>query len=234
MSDTESIRLKMLGGWDLSQDGDSLLIGERQQRLVAALAIYGKRRRSFLSGLLWPECSEAHAMGSLRAAVFAAARRLPGLLLCAGHDLSLGGTVEVDLHRLRTALLEVASGHPAAIGEWFTSSSHADLLPGWYDDWVVAEQGRVQNCYLNAAERLAQLALDRSDRFEAVQLARTILEIDPTRESAVQILVEAYMAMGNEATALKVYLDYTRALEDELGVHPTPRIRHLVAPLLNG
>ncbi|MFI7742501.1 AfsR/SARP family transcriptional regulator [Kocuria rhizosphaericola] len=234
MSDTRNIRLKLLGGWDLTLDGSPLVIGDRQQRLVAALAIYGKRRRSFLSGLLWPECSDAHAMGSLRAAVFTAVRRVPGLLVCDGHDLSLDGEVDVDLHRLRTDLLDVASGGPATDVEWFTSACHADLLPGWYDDWVVAEQQRVQDLYLNASERLAQLSLERNDRFGAVQLARVIVEVDATRESAVHVLVEAYMAMGNDATALKVYRRYTRALEEELGVHPAPHLRRLVAPLLNG
>ena len=231
MDGQERVELTLLGGWDLRVDGTSQPVGFRQQRLIAALAVFGRRSRGFLAGLLWPECTEAHALGSLRAAVFTVSRRLPGVLACCGRELCLGEAVDVDLHRLRRALVSAASEAWVADPWWFASSSNADLLPGWYDDWVVTEQQRLHDLYLAAAERLAETALERHDHFTARHLAEVARGIDPLREGATRILLQAHLAMGNEATALSVFREYSATLADELGARPAPRIAALIAPV---
>ncbi len=220
--------LTLLGGWQLRVDGDLHPMGVRQQRLVAALAVFGPRSRRFLAGRLWPECTEAHALGSLRAAVFTVSRRLPGLLVCSGSDLRLGDAVDVDLHRLRRALSSSVFETAVADPWWFASASNADLLPGWYDDWVVTEQHRLHDLYLTATECLAETALARDDHFHARHLAEVARSIDPLRESATGILIRAHLAMDNEATALAVFHEYAAALADELGARPSPHIAGLL------
>ncbi len=228
MGDATSIRLKLLGGWELTSDGESLPIGTRQQRLVAALAIYGRRARSFYSGLLWPDCPDARAMGSLRAAVFTVTRRLPGLLLIRGHDLCLETTVDVDLHRLNATLAAICSAQAVTTDAWFASTSNADLLPGWYDDWLVAEQVRLRELYLNAAERLAERSLRERDHYQAVHLAQAVLDLDPLRESAVRILMRAHLEMGNHGAALKIFQRFAAVTASELGMEPSPQVQHLM------
>lgn len=229
MDEPRSIRLRLLGGWDLVVDGVSQPMGSRQQRLIAALAIHGRRARSLLGGLLWPDGTEAHAMGSLRAAIFATSRRVPGLIVVRGHDLCLGEDVDVDLHRLRSALS--ADPEDAADPEgWFASSSNADLLPGWYDEWVVGEQERLLARYLDVAEGLAGRALAGAEPFRALHLAQTVRDRDPLRESAARILVRAHMAMGNYATALRTYEQFAAFVADELGTQPSPQMLELIVP----
>lgn len=231
MDEKEPVTLRLLGGWELAVGGTAVAVGVRQQRLIAALAVLGRRSRSFLAGLLWPECNDAHAMGSLRAAVFTASRRVPGVLACCEHELCLGDGVDVDLHRLRRALASVDSDASAADPWWFASSSNVDLLPGWYDDWVVAEQHRLHDLYLTAAECLAGTALERHDHFHARHLAEVARGIDPLRESATRILIQAHLAMGNETTALAIFREYGAVLASELGVRPAPQIAELIAPV---
>lgn len=223
MEQEHDLKLKMIGGWDISRNGRSLSIGRRQQRLIAALAIHGKCPRSFLGGLLWPEDTETHAMGSLRATVFTIARRLPGVLLCAGHDLCLGDGMDVDLHKLRAAI----TAHRPPPGTWFAGYSNAQLLPGWYDDWVVTEQDRLRADYIDAAERLAGAALAEHDHYQALHLARLVVEGDPLRESATRILVQTHLEMGNRATALQIMHRYTDSVERELGTTPSSRFLEL-------
>lgn len=231
MDDQQRVELTLLGGWDLRVGGTSCQVGYRQQRLIAVLAVLGRRSRGFLAGLLWPECTEAHALGSLRAAIFTVSRRVPGLLACCGRELCLRETVDVDLHRLRRALVSAAAEAPGSDAWWSTSASNADLLPGWYDDWVVTEQQRLHDLYLTAAECLAESALERHDHFRARHLAQTARSIDPLRESATRILLRAHLAMGNEATALTIFHEYCTTLAGELGARPAPRIVELVAPV---
>lgn len=231
MDDQQRVELTLLGGWDLRVDGTSCRLGFRQQRLIAALAVLGRRSRGCLAGLLWPEGTEAHAMGSLRAAVFTVSRRLPGLLACCGRELCLAETVDVDLHRLRRVLAGATAGAPVTDPWWFTDASGANLLPGWYDDWVVTEQQRLRDLCLTAAERLAETALVRQDHFRARHLAETARSLDPLCESATRILLQAHLAMGNEATALGIFHTYCATLADELGARPAPRIVELIAPV---
>ena len=224
MEQAPDLRLKLIGGWDLSKNGRSLSVGLRQQRLIAALAIHGQRPRSFLGGLLWPQDTETHAMGSLRAAVFTIARRMPGVLSCTGHDLRLGDGMDVDLHKLRAAI----TAHRPSPGPWFAGYSNAQLLPGWYDDWVVTEQERLRADYIDAAERLAGAALAEHDHYQALHLARLVVDGDPLRESATRILVQTHLEMGNRATALQIMHQYTDAVEQELGITPSSRFLELL------
>ncbi|WP_426120757.1 AfsR/SARP family transcriptional regulator [Kocuria sp. LHG3120] len=224
MEQAPDLRLKLIGGWDLSKNGRSLSVGLRQQRLIAALAIHGQRPRSFLGGLLWPQDTETHAMGSLRAAVFTIARRMPGVLSCTGHDLRLGDGMDVDLHKLRAAI----TAHQPSPGPWFTGYTNAQLLPGWYDDWVVTEQERLRADYTDAVERLAGAALTEHDHYQALHLARLVVDGDPLRESAARILVQTHLEMGNHATALQIMHRYTDFLKQELGITPSSRFLELL------
>lgn len=233
MDDDDNVtELRLLGGWELSVRGAGVLVGQRQQRLLAALAVHGRKSRQFLSGLLWPDCTEAHAMGSLRASVFSVSRRLPGTIDACGHDLSLRQSVHVDLHRLLDFLAHPTS-EPAQVPDdrWLVDRSHLDLLPGWYDDWVVTEQERLRSLYVNAVEQLARNALDRGDVYRGLTLAQIVRDLDPLRESPVRILVECHLAIGNEAAALHAFRCFRTTLADELGTLPSARITGLVSAL---
>lgn len=223
------VELTLLGGWELRVDGVSQQMGFRQQRLVAVLAIFGRRSRSFLGGLLWPDCTEAHALGSLRAAVFTVSSRLPGLIACCGRELRLSDAVDVDLHRLRRALAGEDSEAVDAATPWFAGPAAADLLPGWYDDWVLLEQQRLHDDYLTVAECLAERALARHDHFRARHLAQAARAIDPLRESATRVLLATHLAMGNELTALSIFDEYCTVLARELGAAPAPQIVSVIA-----
>lgn len=229
MEDSDSIKLKLLGGWEVNFRGSSPLVGCRQQRLIAALAIYGRRSRNALSGLLWPDCTEARAMGSLRAAVYTVSHRLPGLLEIRGRDLDLGDAVDVDLHHVRSALKSVSSA-PADMACWSASPLDVELLPGWYDEWVLEEQERLRRRYLNAAEYLAELALHRGDYHHAVYIGQIVFDLDPLRESAVRIIVEAHLATGNHATAVQILQQYMGRLDAELQIGPSQRLLALINP----
>lgn len=61
MADENAILLELLGRWQITVDRHVITMGSRQQRLLAALAVFGSRSRRFFSGLLWPDCTERHA-----------------------------------------------------------------------------------------------------------------------------------------------------------------------------
>lgn len=223
-------QLHLLRTWQLDVDDDAVHVAARQQRLISALAICGPRPRSYLVGLLWPDCAEARALESLRVAVHLVSRQVPGLLLNRGPVLALSDLVEVDLHRVRAQLREVVgtglSGNPALCLDLLRD---AELLPGWYEDWVLSEQARLRKDRLHAFQIIARGSLARGDYEAAAEAAEAALELEPLYESAVGLLIQAEKQQGNNVSALRAFETYQDRLREDVGLAPSETVRRLFA-----
>jgi DNA-binding SARP family transcriptional activator len=230
-------RLRLLDTWQLAQDGRRVDVPWRQQRLLALLALHGQRPRTHLAGVLWPESNETRAMASLRAAIWQIQQCIPGILLEGRGPLGLRPGVRVDVHDLlscvaRNAPTGTGRDTDADGGHALTLLTHGELLPGWYDDWVLFERERLQQLRMRALERLADRLLGAGQVDPALAAALAAVAIEPFRESAHRALIRVHLALGNYVDALRVYDTFRRRLLDELGITPSPQITALVAHLL--
>lgn len=216
------LQLQLLRCWSLAREGISFSINFREQRLLAALAIHGQRPRSYYSGLLWPECSELRAKGSLRAAVFNVLRHAPEALECDGRNIRLGRRVQVDLHELQKLLTGVDEGN-RPLSAWIDNPNNIELLPGWCDDWVISTREQLLNQFIILAESAAENAIVSQDYIFALRVAQTLCGIDRYRESSALLLMQSHLAMGNRARALHAFRQHAAAL-GELGACPSPEI----------
>ncbi len=179
-------------------------VPEGSKRLVAFVALNeGRVDRRSAAGTLWPVGNDERAAGNLRSALW----RLRG----AGIDvvqadkavLRLAAGATVDLCVLADWAARLIEGRATdadlAAGAW--RSSAFDLLPGWYDDWVVFERERLRQRLLHAMEALSRILVAARRCAEAVEVAMTVVGLDPLRESAQRVLVEAHLAEGNVAEA---------------------------------
>jgi DNA-binding SARP family transcriptional activator len=231
---TENVwNLRLLGGWQLLSAGHPVKVALRQQRVLAALALFGRQHRSSLAGLLWPDSTEAHAAGSLRGSIFHMNRQFPGLLEHTLDSVAWPVLSVSMFDRLRTGPLPwmriPGSCSNLALLE---DMQDADLLPGWYENWVVAEQERWLRLRLSALERLARLLLAGGSIGAAMEASCAAVAIEPLRESAQRLRIQCYLAEGNNAAALSAYVSFSRRLRQEFGVPPSPLLGDLIAPLL--
>ncbi|MCU1548223.1 MAG: Transcriptional regulator [Arthrobacter sp.] len=225
-------QLSLLQPWQLRRDSTIVHVAVRQQRLITALAINGPRPRSCLVGLLWPENSETRALESLRVSVHIVSRQIPGLLINDGAVLSLTEHVDIDLHRMRARIRELSqAGSDGNDASWLHHLRDAELLPGWYDDWVIFEQARFRQDRLYALLIIARQSLARCDYEVAVKASEAALELEPLYESAVGILVQAEKQRGNNASALRSFGKYQAKLKEDMGMVPSEALRQLVAHL---
>ncbi|MBL0704520.1 AfsR/SARP family transcriptional regulator [Sinomonas cellulolyticus] len=222
-----SWELHLLGRWQLTRRGTSQSVGSRQQRVIAALALLGPRPRTYIAGLLWPESSEHQAASSLRVAVFKIRHQLPGLLAETTDPLSLAENVNVDLDRLRDAVDSAVTGAEPAPGLTDLLYS-AELLPGWYDDWLLFEQERLRQLRIAALESMARRHLGENRPEAAVAAAMSAAAIEPLRESAQALVIRGQMSAGNGAGARRTYEDFRRRLAEEMGIEPSTRLERLV------
>ncbi|MDN4645891.1 AfsR/SARP family transcriptional regulator [Arthrobacter sp. PsM3] len=204
-------------------------VAARQQRLIAALALRGPRLRSYLVGMLWPEYPDARALESLRVSVHIVSRQLPGLLVNDGPMLSLSDDVDVDLYRVRAELRELAAGARQNGISPLLNLRDAELLPGWYEDWVIFEQNRLLQDRLRAFTNLSETSLSSGDYAIAAEAAEAALEIEPLYESAVRLLIRADLNLGNIAAALRTFEKYQGKLQHDLGLLPSGHVEKLIA-----
>jgi len=102
-----------------------------------------------------------------------------------------------------------------------------DLLPGWYDDWVIFERERIRQQLLHALEALSRRLADLGRCAEAVDVAISAVGADPLRESANRVLIEVHLAEGNVVEARRTYERYREAVRRELGVEPGEQLASL-------
>lgn len=221
------LELDLLRFWQLRRDGEVVHVALRQQRLIAVLAVRGPRLRNYLAGLLWPDCPEPRALESLRVSVHLVTRQIPGMLVKDGSMLALDPSVQVDLHRVRALLQESPAGSgPGARA--LLDLRDAELLPGWYEDWVLFEQSRLHQDRLRALTNLSISELAAGDCEGAAEAAAAAVEIEPLYESAVRALVNAELGMGNYVSALHAFEEYSAGLRREMGVLPSEALSSLI------
>jgi DNA-binding SARP family transcriptional activator len=109
---------------------------------------------------------------------------------------------------------------------------NADLLPGWYDDWVLCERERTQQLRVRALESLAEILLTR-DTSLALAAAMTAIRLDPLRDRAHRAVLRVHLADGNEVAALRHYDSFCEQLRREMGLSPSRTALELMLPLLN-
>ena len=87
------------------------------------------------------------------------------------------------------------------------ASFAADLLPSWYDDWVIVERERLRQIRVHALEELSRRLAAGHRYGDAIDAALAAIAADPLRESAHRRLIEAHLAEGNVSEAIRQYAD---------------------------
>jgi DNA-binding SARP family transcriptional activator len=219
----------LFGFWHLDRHGYPIAVSTRQQRIIAALAVLGPQTRRSLASLLWPDSSESQAAGNLRASLYRVSHELPHLLGAFGDVLALDEGVSVDVHRVRNligAIEQSTDGRlPPDAGELLRT---ADLLPGWYEDWVLFERERLNQQRLGALDNLCRRELMSGHSAEAIELATIATGIEPLRERSELLLVRSYLAADDRASALRAYRNFSGLVYRELGIAPSPRFAELL------
>jgi SARP family transcriptional regulator, regulator of embCAB operon len=243
-----SIRIYLAGGTCIEATSGSVsderAFPGRQGRLAFAFLVLERQRavrRDELIELLWP----GQAPAAVDSALSAILSKLRNLLATAGldrssvlrpafgcHQLQLPPSAWIDieaaiegLHDAETAL---RAGDPArAYGPCGVALHIAErpFLMGEESAWVERWRQRLHAVHVRALECDGEIYLWNGEPALAVELARRLVDLEPFRETAWQLLMRAHTAAGNPAEALQVYDVCRRLLNDELGVGPSPQTR---------
>jgi DNA-binding SARP family transcriptional activator/DNA-binding HxlR family transcriptional regulator len=229
-----TIRISLLGSFDLRVNGTrigSLAVGS--QRLLAFLALHDRSvARMSMAGAMWPEVSDERASISLRSALSRLDPATRDAILSTSPGLGLAESVIVDLRDGRAAARRLLRPGLTPYDDDISPSTigllSLELLPGWYDDWVLAEAEDWRQLRMSALEAAAERLAARGRLAEAAGAARASIKVEPLRESAHASLIRVHLAEGNQSEALRAYDRYRELLTSGLGLEPTPLITSLV------
>jgi len=226
--------VSLFDGFELSTGGVGpestvLDVPHGVQRLIAHLSLCRCRTRSVIAGQLWPDVPESHAHANLRSALWRAQKAAPGLVDVSAGALVLADDVRVDVQEFMDWTGAVLD--PTVPADRIVTPATAltgELLPGWYDDWVLVERERLRQLRMHVLEVLADKLVHAGRFGEAVQAAYAAVRDEPLRESAHRAVVRVHLAEGNLVEALRAYRSFRDALDRELGVLPTRQMERLM------
>lgn len=230
-----TIEMSVLESFDLRVDGVSAELSPGSQRLLVFLALRDRAiARIALAGTMWPDVSEGRAGDSLRSAI--ARLETPGraALRLSSTGLRLTEGIVIDLHEAQSLAHRLVYGGEVRNSDLSTASIATlsrELLPDWYDDWMLAEAEDWRYLRMNALESLAQKLFETGLLGEATTAARAAMRIDPLRESPQATLIRVQLAMGNQAAAADVFVRYRTILHAAVGLAPTKQLADLVGDL---
>lgn len=236
--------LCLLGPFSLTgPGGEAIEISSKKNRLLLAMLACAPGRsmgRDALAGLLWAGNSDEQARNSFRQALAVLRKELKGEdgALFAGLDgaVALHPTrvaVDTDLFRA-DADLATRESLERAIALW-RGPFLADVVAPEpeIEQWLSEQREHFNGRYIQAMDRLTPL-LSGAAR---IDMARRLVQADTLREESYRQLMEAFLAAGEKAQALRQYDKLRSLLRQELGVEPSPdsqALRDRVAATGNG
>jgi DNA-binding SARP family transcriptional activator len=193
------------------------------RRAVAYLAVKGPVvQRSLMSMELWPTVLETRARANLRRAIW----QTPAEWVTASSwEVRLEAQVDIaDARRVADQALDAVPLDASQI-DLLTR----DLLPGWYEEWLLDEQDSFHLTRLQALEAVCRNATRLHQFSLATRAGLAAVCAEPLRQSAVCALIRALLEEGNSYEALRRYEHYRDVLWAELEVEPAADVTALVA-----
>ncbi len=249
---TKSLRLKVFLTGRVAAEANGHVLDEarfpgRQGRLLFVYLVAARSRPvpvDELAEAIWGESPPA----TWEKALTVIASKLRGLVAEDGitltnafgcYRLDLPEGTWVDLFAAasgaRDAEEALAAGEldqARAAAESAESLARRPFLSGEDGAWVERERRDLADIRERALSVLADACLRSGDAREAAKWAEELIALSPFAEAGYRRLMEAHVAAGNRAEALRVYEQCRQLLAEELGAYPSPETDSIYRALL--
>ncbi|MGW3607683.1 AfsR/SARP family transcriptional regulator [Micromonospora sp. NPDC005161] len=222
------VSLHLLGGFRLLRGAAPIVVPRGLQRVIALIGLRPGATRSQLAGLLWPDASEERALSSLRTALWRLRQDPCCPMTVTGDTVRLGPAVRLDVDDLVGTAARVRDGDDPRTAAGALAAGRHDLLPGWYDDWVLLDRERLRQLRLHMLERVAGQHLVAGRHGEALEAALEAMAAEPLRETPHRLVVRIHLAEGNAFEAVHAFYVYRDLLRRELRLEPSPAMSALL------
>jgi DNA-binding SARP family transcriptional activator len=231
------LEIRLLGEFDVRLNGQPIEIPSRPaQSLLAYLVLNAetKHRREKLAGLLWPDSEEANARSNLRHALWRLRKAIGEKYFITDKVTIAFKTLddcELDIYYLEDKALEAEN-----LIEFIKAASvyGGDLLPGFYESWVVLERERLRSAFEHVIQRLLDLLIEKGSWLEIIEWGERWIALGHAPEPAYRALMIAHRGLGDSSGVAAVYQRCRDTLREELGVEPSEQTRAMYERLSKG
>ena len=211
------LEVRLIGTFAIQCDGQPITISSRlAQSLFAYLILTAGtvHRREKLAGMFWPDLPEAKARAYLRNELWRIRKALPS------HESMLSDSLGITFdpaieYWLDARLLEDLKDNTSAdqLIEVF-STCEGELLPGFYDEWIVLEREHLRTIYEQNMARLLEILAGENRWQEIPAWAERWISHGQAPESAYRYMMIAYDALGDRAKVMSTYQRCVQALRE--------------------
>lgn len=228
------LHIALLGQYTLSVGDRPLppLPTEKSRALFAYLVLHPQpHARAHIAGLFWPDLPEKTARRRLTQELWRIGSELEkagvaDLILATGSTVSLRAEVPMDCDVLRLQEVLARLRDPDRQG-WprlaeLTDLYGGELLPGFYDDWLLVARERIFHAYASGLETLLsrQKQLGRWD--EASQVVNALRQHDPLAEEWVAEAMQIALILNRPEQGMRHFEAYETRLRTEMACAPGP------------
>jgi DNA-binding SARP family transcriptional activator len=196
------LEVRLLGTFEVKHKSKPINISSRPAQSLFAYLILNAgtaHRREKLAGLLWPDSLEETARDNLRHALWRVSKALPSqpkIEYLLADDLSIAFNASAA-YWLDAAELEKLSENASA-DELITALAEyqGELLPGFYDEWVVLEREHLHSIFEHHMARLMSLLQSENRWLEILDWGERWIKLGQKPEPAYRALMSAHAAKG--------------------------------------
>ncbi|MFZ1757410.1 MAG: BTAD domain-containing putative transcriptional regulator, partial [Caldilineaceae bacterium] len=233
------LSVHLFGPFILEYDGQPVLIPSRAGRSLLAYLLFHahvEHSRTRLCNLFWPDLDESTARRRLSYVLWEIGRS-PGtesLILRNADTLGVdrAQVQAIDVHAFEEALnhavRQTSDQDALPFLRQAVALYTAPLLADDYSDWVIAEQERLRERYIQAAQRLIAGHKSNQDYEQALLAALALIQVDPLHEGAYQEAIWLYHRLGRLHDAQQRYDELCTVLHEEFGAVPAPETTALM------
>jgi predicted ATPase/DNA-binding SARP family transcriptional activator len=236
------LKIYLLGQFKLQNNDYPIELPSRPaQSLLAFLVLNAgmAHRREKLASLIWPESTESNARGYLRQALWLIRKALKSASLNWENYLQISNIsvsfddqseywLDADL------LFKAVEARPVEEIIKIIRIFRGELLPGFYDEWIVLERDRLQAAYHQKMNLLLELLIQAEQWDDAVKWSEQWILLGYSPEPAFRALMRAYAGLGDQGLVSATYHRCVESLKRELSLEPSPETKKLYEQILCG
>jgi len=224
--------IRLLGKFEILDGGKPVAITSRPAQSLFAYLILSAgtaHRREKLAGMLWPDSLEETARDNLRHALWRVRKALPSgikaeYLLTDDLTISFNASAEYWLDASQLEKLSENSSADELMG--VLSEYQGELLPGFYDEWVVLEREHLYSIFENHMTRLMSLLQEEKRWQDILDWGERWIKLGQKPEPAYRALMAAHAAKGDMSKVAATYERCVKSLK-EFGMEPSEQTRAL-------
>lgn len=226
------LKIRLLGSFDVKHQNRILRISGRPAQSLFAYLVLNRgilHRREKLARMLWPDSADSTARDNLRHTLWRIRKTIPSdvpieYLLTDDFTIAFNTSAE---YWLDVAVLRDAKDCITADDLILSLSVHrGELLPGFYDEWVIREREYVNFVFEHNMARL-MVMLQSEDRWlDILDWGERWIKFGQKPEPAYRALMCAHMEKGDTFKMADTYARCVKAL-GEIGLEPSEQTREL-------